>query len=57
MFVCIRSSLYSVRVGQLSRCAHKHIVNIMKLYIERNNVQVELIRLRKNNDFIDVGNF
>ena len=24
-------------LGQLSRCAHKRIVNIMKVYIERNN--------------------
>ena len=28
------------------RCAHKRIVNIMKVYIERNNLQVELIRFR-----------
>ena len=43
-----------VRYGQLLRCAHKHIVNIMKMYIERNNMQVELIRFRKNIDFIHV---
>ena len=37
-------------------CTYKHlIVNIMKVYIERNNMQVELIRFRKNIDFIDVG--
>ena len=43
--MCIRSSLHSVRFGQLLRCAHKHIVNIVKVYIERNNMQVEeLIR-------------
>ena len=36
-------------------CKYKHlIVNIMKVYIERNNMQVEL-RFRKNIDFIDVG--
>ena len=30
----------------------------MKVYIERNNVQVDLIRFSKTNiDFIDVGNF
>ena len=29
----------------------------MKVYIEKNNVQVELIRLRKNSDFIDFTNF
>ena len=47
MCVCIRSSLYSVRFGQLLRCAHKRIVDIMKVYIEKNNMQVELIRFRK----------
>ena len=59
MFVCIRSSLHSVHFGQLLRCAHKRIVNVKKVYIERNNnKQVELIRFRKkNSDFIDVGNF
>ena len=31
----------------LLRCAHKRIVNIMKVYIKRNNIQVELIRFRK----------
>ena len=29
--------------GQLLRYAHQCIVNIMKVYIERNNIQVELI--------------
>ena len=38
----IRSSLHSVRFGQLLHCAHKRIVNILKVYIERNNMQVEL---------------
>ena len=47
VFVCIISSLHSVRVGQLLRCAHKRIVNNMKVYIERKNVQVELIRFRQ----------
>ena len=47
MFVCVRSSLHSVRFGQLLCCAHQRIVNIMKVYIERNNMEVELIRLRK----------
>ena len=41
MFVCIRSSLHSVR------CAHKRIVNIIKVYIERKNIEVEVIRFRK----------
>ena len=45
--VCIRSSLNSVRFGKLLRCAHKRIVTIMKVYIERKNIQVELIRFRK----------
>ena len=47
MFVFIRSSLHSVRSGQLLRCAHKRIFNRIKVYIERNNMQVELIRFRK----------
>ena len=47
MCVGIRSSLHSVRFGQLIRCAHKRSVNTMKVYIERNNIQVELIRFRK----------
>ena len=34
--------------GDLLRCPYKHIVNIMKVYIKRNNVQVELIRFRNN---------
>ena len=33
--------------GELLRCPHKHIVNMMKVYIERKNIQVELIRFRK----------
>ena len=33
--------------GQLLRCADKRIVNIMKVYIERNSMQVELIRSHK----------
>ena len=31
-------------IGLLLRCAHKRIVNIMKVYIERYNMQVELVR-------------
>ena len=34
----------------------KRIVNIMKVYIERKNMQVKLIPFRKNIDFIDFGN-
>ena len=40
-------SIHSVRLGQLLRCAHKRIVNIMKVYMERKNRQLELIRFRK----------
>ena len=98
MFVCIRSSLHSVRFGQLLRCAHKRFVNnaiftlsfillylfyflflprmpgnsllvdvsqywkkkknnIMKVYIESKNMQVQLIQFRKKYRLIDVGNF
>ena len=46
VFVCqLRASF--TYIGQLLRCAHKSIVNIMKVYIERNNMQVELIRVRR----------
>ena len=50
-------SLHSVRFGQLLRCAHQRIDNILKVYIERNTMQMELIRYLKNSDFIDIGNF
>ena len=53
----VRYSLHVVNCGQLLCCAYKRFVNIMKVYIERNNLQVELILFRKNIDFIDVGNF
>ena len=56
VFVCqLRTSFTSF--GQLLCCAHERIVNIMKVYIERKNMQLELIRFRKKYDFIDVGNF
>ena len=57
MYVClsVRPSLQLVRFGKLLRYADKRIVNIIKVYIERNNLQVELIRFRKKNvDFIHV---
>ena len=58
VYLCVSSSLHLVRFVPLLRCAHKRIVNIIKVYIERNNMPVELIRFRKKNiDFIDVGNF
>ena len=56
MFDCIRSSLYSVHFGQLLRCAHKRIVNIMKVYSERNTISGINTILQKNSDFIDIGN-
>ena len=45
-FVCLFVSplLCLGRFGQLLRHANKRIVNIMKVYIEKNNLQVELIR-------------
>ena len=64
MFVClcvclcvcqfISSLPHLVRFGQLLRCAHKRIVNRNKVYIERNNLLVELIRFYKNITFIHV---
>ena len=53
MFVClyvclsVSPSLPLVSFGQLFRCADNCIVNIMKVYIERNNMQAELIQFRK----------
>ena len=52
--VCIRYSLHSVSFGQPLRYAHKRIVYIIKVYIERSNMQGELIRFLKNIDFIHV---
>ena len=55
LFGCSSVCYLPVRFGQLSCCSHKRIVNIMKVYIERNNMQVEIIRFRKKNvDFIHV---
>ena len=51
---CVRScgvrsvdSIHSVHFGQLLCCSHKRIVNIMKVYMERKNRQLELIQFRK----------
>ena len=55
LFVCLIFVSYwppFVHFGQLLVCADKRIVNIMKVYIERNNLQVELTRCYKNVDFI-----
>ena len=47
VFVCqLRASFTSF--GQLLRCAHKRIANVMEVYIERNNMHVGLMRFRKN---------
>ena len=46
LFVSSGVCYLPVRFGQLLRCANKRIVKIMKVYIERNNMQVELIRFR-----------
>ena len=45
--------LHLVRCGQLLCYADKRIVNMMKVYIEGNIMQVELLRFRKKKiDFI-----
>ena len=56
MCVClyVSASLHLGSFWQLLRCADKRIDNIMKMYIEWNKVQVELIRFRKNLNFIHV---
>ena len=53
---CVSASLSLVCLGKLLRYGDKRIVNnfIMKVYIERNNLQVELIRCHKNVDFIHI---
>ena len=43
VYLSVRS-LTLVRFGQLLRYAYKRFVNAMKVYIEMNNLQVELIR-------------
>ena len=55
LFVClfVSPSLCLVRFGKLLRYADKLIVNI-KVYIERNTLQLECIRYRKHVDFIHV---
>ena len=45
----VSPSLALVRFDQLLRYAAKRIVNIIKVQIDRNNSQVELIRYRKKN--------
>ena len=54
LFVC-QSLAHLVSFEKLLRCADKRIFNIMKVYTERNKMQVELIRFRKKNiNFIHV---
>ena len=47
VFVCITEILIQFALGSCYAHAHKRIVNIMKMYIERNNKHVKLIRFRK----------
>ena len=47
MCACVRVYQILASFSSLWAAAHKRIVNIMKVYIERNNMQVELIRFRK----------
>ena len=46
LHVCLLVSLHLVRFGQLLPYADKRIVTIMKVYIERNSLQVEVLRWR-----------
>ena len=56
MGLCHRAASFTY-FGEVLRCQYTRIVTITKVYIARNNIHVELIRLRKNSDFIDIGNF
>ena len=49
MFVYKVCVSYALNLLLLGSCytAHERIVNIMKVYIKRNNMQIELIRFRK----------
>ena len=52
MYLCVSVCQFLASFSlfwQLLRCAYKRIVNIIKVCIERNNMQVELIRFRKQN--------
>ena len=46
LHVCLLDIVHLVRFGQLLRYADKRIVTIMKVYIERNSLQVEVVRCR-----------
>ena len=54
LLICPSVCYLPVRFRQLLRCAHKGIVDILKVYIKKNNMQVELIRFGKNVYFIHV---
>ena len=54
--LCNRAASFTY-FGEVLRCPYKRIVTITKVNIARNNIHVELIRFRKNSDFIDIGNF
>ena len=47
MWIVVCSSPHLVRFGHLLICADKRNYQYSKVYIERNNMQVELIRFRK----------
>ena len=49
MCLSVSLSLHLVHFGQVLRYVDKCIVNLMKVYIGMNNLQVELIRIRKTN--------
>ena len=48
MWVCVWVDALQLLIFASCYTAYKRIVNIMKVYIERNNTQVGLIRFRKN---------
>ena len=52
--MCVSSFVASFRL-LLGSCYAKRIVNIMKVYIERNNTQVELIQYRSPSATLDSG--
>ena len=47
-FVCIRSSLHLVRLGQLLCCAHKRIVNICVHRKEEHASSIDMIPYKKD---------
>ena len=45
-FFLVRLLVWMFGIGQLLRYAYKRIVDIRNVYIEKNNLQVELMRCR-----------